>query len=783
MFDFSAVCKIFFSNGSWKYNNEVSRTLSSVLAPKQDLHSSTLNRMFNGQEGSKCGGLYNFVDDILDPEDKSHSIDFSSYIDQVSQRLSNQRAKFEYAPVAESINIAIAKSINLPCPVQEGLLKSYKVNRSKKVFLYLSEALYYSLLASCKADFEYQEIKGRFSGDYQELLTQPPYALTNTYKERNEKDEIWEALVDKSQKVFLKGLSGIGKSEFAKEIWKTVRENGTFKYLAWINYEGDLESSIYNQFLDLVDEPHETKRNKLNKMLREMDDELLIIVDNFYSSEEKDKFLIELSGRNCNVLVTTKELLNYSGFENYELNSLSDENCISLFKNYYNLEDDESKIRSIMNSIGRHTLLIELIAKNAYVEEFTLDELIELISEKGIDYSNVKVDSTHEVLLTEETIIRQTQLLFSSMQKRLDEEEIDLLIKFSIFKTLHFDKERIKDWFQQFDFKNVKRLTDRGWIKCYEEEKDRKRKKSYSIHAVPAYTITSQYDLSLYFDEFYSEMSQYTRFYLDQYLNDILEIIPYVKSFIDTFVPINESFDFVMFQVDFAFLLDEIVQEAQTCIKYLNNAKRIMMKEDFGIPEDLFVQIDNTLGAVHKWSGDIDTAEKIFLDTLRRVPDSNEEVTATYNNILCVYITKNDVKAIKKYVNKIEKYFRNNHDEQNSLKKAIAYTNLGEAYMSLKELTIAERFLSEAERILNFHLLNNGVYYPKATIDICLTSLNKAYAFLKRETKDFKEAEDYFRNVCAIYKEQFGKKSPHFIRITREYNEFMESINNDVDPD
>lgn len=147
-----------------------------------------------------------------------------------------------------------------------------------------------------------------------------------------------QELADGNGKVFIQGLSGIGKSEFAKEFWNKAKESGEFKYFAWIDFENDLESSLFRQFYPAMNEDGTPKitQSILLKRVQDMGTQLLLIIDNFSSKEgfEKDSLLSDLLAFNCTVLITTTEFLDYTGLKRHKLESLSLDNCISLFKDY-----------------------------------------------------------------------------------------------------------------------------------------------------------------------------------------------------------------------------------------------------------------------------------------------------------------------------------------------------------------------------------------------------------------------------------------------------------------
>lgn len=426
-----------------------------------------------------------------------------------------------------------------------------------------------------------------------EILTKPPRLLVEQYKERgqNEWDTLDQKLRESNGKIYIQGLSGLGKTEFAKEFWYKSKENKTFKYFAWIEFTDDLESSFRSQFdpLGLKKSRPKVSRDELLKIVQNMGNELFIVIDNFYSGKDflKDDFLSDLCALNCTILITTTEKLDYLGLKQHELSVLSLENCISLFKDYYSIESDDKKISSIAEMTGYHTILIELISKSCNEEEISLDEIIVFLSENNLKYSDIGISSFHPRLATDKSVSEQLTKLFSIMSNRLSKDELDLLIKFSIFKTIPFLIESVKELFELKSRDSLRRLVKLGWIKVENYLDDSNYPRNlYSIHVAPSLTVLNNNDISIYFDTLSSKI--FRLLFLTSKDTDALLLmqniaIPYlVGAFIETFSNIESSFEFIIIYKEYIYRLNKAVIPIETsidlCEIYAECAKDMLSK-------------------------------------------------------------------------------------------------------------------------------------------------------------------------------------------------------------
>ena len=141
-------------------------------------------------------------------------------------------------------------------------------------------------------------------------------------------------LLETHSKIFITGLAGIGKSEFAKAYAKKYKSQYT--NILYFTYPGSLQALIEDiDFADdLPTDDNTTRFKKHNRFLRSLKPDTLLIIDNFNTTAANEPQLDLLMKYNCKILFTTR-----SRFEvgyTYELNEISDlESLVSLTAYFY----------------------------------------------------------------------------------------------------------------------------------------------------------------------------------------------------------------------------------------------------------------------------------------------------------------------------------------------------------------------------------------------------------------------------------------------------------------
>lgn len=178
-------------------------------------------------------------------------------------------------------------------------------------------------------------------------------------------NEIYElhTLLENHSKIFITGLAGIGKSEFAKAYAKKYKAQYT--NILFFTYPGSLQALIEDiDFADdLPSDDNTTRFKKHNRFLRSLKPDTLLIIDNFNTTAANEPQLDVLMKYGCKIIFTTR-----SKFElgyTYELKEISDlESLVSLTAYFYtDTQNQQSTVESIIETVSRHTLSVEMSAR------------------------------------------------------------------------------------------------------------------------------------------------------------------------------------------------------------------------------------------------------------------------------------------------------------------------------------------------------------------------------------------------------------------------------------
>lgn len=271
---------------------------------------------------------------------------------------------------------------------------------------------------------------------YPRILTAKPSLPPEKYIDRMEYDEILQKVRESRKLVLVNGLGGIGKSTVCRKVFHNFDKEEK-RTLAWITYhDEDLLEDLRRQ-LFFPKEGENWKKRFLQFLQQDIEDTAVIFVDNVNAAEEEEPFLQELANARCSVICTSR-ITEFSHYETVPINFFSTDDCVRLFSGYYGLEFDDEKIRRIVSRAGRHTLVIEILAKIARAERYTLTELEKQLQERGFDLEGIA-----SVELREDTLIGHLAYTFST--EKLNSQQKRILYCMSILPV-----ERISDQFKEW---------------------------------------------------------------------------------------------------------------------------------------------------------------------------------------------------------------------------------------------------------------------------------------------------------------------------------------------
>jgi tetratricopeptide (TPR) repeat protein len=259
-------------------------------------------------------------------------------------------------------------------------------------------------------------------------LTQQP---THFIGRETEMEALRQQLQDGDKPLLLlNGVGGIGKSTIAKAYCHRYKEQ--YERIAWLN----AERGIIDAFLDTnlikqlgieqyVKECLEAKMpnieivgNRVMNLLKNMGKGLLILdnaqwekIDKPESEEDKARNrelnsfyqkIADLQG-NWHIICTARAPI-HSDFKTYPVGVLSLDNAVKMFCTYCFDKDeppelsaeDSQILHNIINSIGCHTLVVEILAKIARAMSWQMAQLSKRLVDKGINIATtIAVQTTH----------------------------------------------------------------------------------------------------------------------------------------------------------------------------------------------------------------------------------------------------------------------------------------------------------------------------------------------------------------------------------------------------
>ncbi|MBR3666330.1 MAG: ATP-binding protein [Ruminococcus sp.] len=229
----------------------------------------------------------------------------------------------------------------------------------------------------------------------------------------NEISEL-HTLLENHSRIFITGLAGIGKSEFAKAYAKMHRKDYT--NILFFTYPGSLQTLIEKMDFadDLLTDDNTTRFKKHNRFLRSLKPDTLLIIDNFNTTAANEPQLDLLMKYKCKVLFTTR-----SKFElgyTYELNEITDlESLVSLTAYFYtDTQNQRPTVENIIETIHRHTLSVELSARLLQTGILEPSEILDkLIESTAAPDASDKISITKDGHTKKATYHNHIKTLFS----------------------------------------------------------------------------------------------------------------------------------------------------------------------------------------------------------------------------------------------------------------------------------------------------------------------------------------------------------------------------------
>ncbi|MCD8239469.1 MAG: hypothetical protein LUC92_09070 [Clostridiales bacterium] len=213
------------------------------------------------------------------------------------------------------------------------------------------------------------------------------------------------AMLESESKIFIKGIAGIGKSEFVKVYADKYKKSYTG--IIYFTYNNDLKRMITECSFerDNETESKELLFKRHNDFLKSLKEDVLIIIDNFDTVPSDEEFLDEmLESYGCKILFTTRSDFDENFYTSYTLREMPQTVLFNLVSKIYSkAENYKDTVMQIIDEVNNHTLCVELAARlmGKARRSLTPDELLSYLrSDYGVMKSqrlvNLKKDGKTE---------------------------------------------------------------------------------------------------------------------------------------------------------------------------------------------------------------------------------------------------------------------------------------------------------------------------------------------------------------------------------------------------
>lgn len=370
--------------------------------------------------------------------------------------------------------------------------------------------------------------KGKSNIDLSQYLTSRsvPEKCAFFQGRKEELKEIDE-LIQKSRRLALTGIEGIGKTELAKEYGK--KQNKHYANIVFLQFHNSLKQTIADLHFQ-TDKPEMMDDKKFDhhfaclKMLGEYD---LIILDNFNILPENEELWKEFFELRTNILITTHIELPES-IPKMQVNKLENSELLSIFYKFdCKAKADEKSVKEILKLVCYHTLTVELVAKTCKNARITPEKILQELTEKGVMISNsTEIQTFKDAMPTNATLTDHIRKLFEL--QNLSAEDLQTLRNMVLMPNTGISVELFYAWSGAENYNSINRLIRLGWIR----ENDNYDKiylhpflrKFLCVETEPRFSVCSNIITSI---------SDICYYYLEdvEYYEDLFKVIKNIRNY------------------------------------------------------------------------------------------------------------------------------------------------------------------------------------------------------------------------------------------------------------
>lgn len=535
-----------------------------------------------------------------------------------------------------------------------------------------------------------------------------------------ELQELRQRIEEGRKSVLVSGMGGIGKTHICRKLFEeylnkhAADENGSFRHIGYIEYSGDMASSLQGCLKFKQQESPEQNQEAAWRELEYLasDGKLLLFVDNVDKTISADPGLQRLKGIPGAVVLTSRQVSISDEFEPYRIGFLDMDQCKEIYGKIRfegsnrkvdpeEVEDLEYVIESLA---GRHTITVELLAHLAWTKHWSEKRLREELEQKGF---RLTFHKDGEIINIQESYEKLYDL------SELTETEQNILEAFSVFPYIPLAAETCNEWLLadagvSEDDDILMGLYQKGWLQ-FDMEKE-----GYALHPVFAQFI---YEKCRPEAENHSILMEKCKKSLkiaeDGVVRDRQRYITFAENMIEK-INMRENIECALFLSALGFLLLDI-GEYEKAQKLYEKSLQIH-EETLGKDHLNTAIVYNNLAIVYESKDEYRTAEKLHKKSLEirksALGENHPDTASSYNNLAGVYVNEGEYgEAEELYKKSFE--IRKSILGENHLDTAVSYNNLALIYAIQSKYQNALTYFLEAYRIIVFKL---GLWHPYAQI-------------------------------------------------------------------
>lgn len=277
--------------------------------------------------------------------------------------------------------------------------------------------------------------------------------------------EIGRGLSGGSNKLFLVGMGGIGKSEIARMYIK--QHQADYDVILWVSFTDSLEQTLISDYafpiqgLSRTAFPEDTDRDYFQRKLRVLkeisDRRILIVLDNFDVTE--DPQLEAFCGGSYSVLFTTRYHQESRHFPEVEVREMTDESeLLELFRSEYTRGLDETAlahVKAILRQLNGHTLSIRLVASAMQHRRIQPEKMVQLLKSGAAAMAKENTKAADMIFGQLKEVFRLSTL---------SEDEQYLLKNLVLIPLRGISVETLFDWCGAEDFDVIDDLIKKSWV-------------------------------------------------------------------------------------------------------------------------------------------------------------------------------------------------------------------------------------------------------------------------------------------------------------------------------